>query len=226
MRSFYSRHITMIIFDLDGTLWDSSLQVAQSWNIILEEYGSKMAPETRFPQLTADDIRSVMGMTMEEIANVLMPDLDPQLRSVIFKKCETYEVTYIGSHGGILFPDVRETLTQLKEQGHEMAIVSNCQVGYIPAFLKSMKMDSYFCDYEEWGRTGKSKGNNIRLVMERRHCRDAVYVGDTQKDKDAADEAGIPFIWASYGFGTVSEYAGKMEKFQDLLTVSASIQGI
>ena len=209
--------VEMILFDLDGTLWDSSAQVAQSWNLVFRDYGETMAPGVSLPVLTADDLRNVMGKTMEEIARTIMPDMDPHQRSVLFKKCETYEVEYIASSGGVLYPGVQETLEHLKNAGYKLAVVSNCQVDYVKAFLTSMKMDSFFCDYEEWGRTGKSKSENIRLVMERSHSKKGVYVGDTQKDKDAADEAGIPFIWAAYGFGNVDGYVGKLEHFPELI---------
>ena len=206
----------MILFDLDGTLWDSSQQVAESWNQVFREFGQMLAPGAVLPELSADDIRRIMGKTMDEIALTIMPDMDPEHRAVLFKKCETFEVTYIEAHGGVLYPGVRETLEMLQASGHALAVVSNCQEGYVRAFIKSMNMEPYFCDYEEWGRTGRSKGENIRLVMERNGCTKGIYVGDTQKDQDAADEAGIPFIWASYGFGTVSNCAGRIGHFPEL----------
>jgi len=186
----------MILFDLDGTLWDSAQQVAESWNIVL----GKEAPE--LAHITAEFVGSVMGRTMEEIAQAMLPDMPLPERSVLFKKCEVYEVEYLAEHGGTLFEGIRETLELLKQQGHSLAIVSNCQTGYIGAFLKSMKMDSYFCDTEEWGNTKLPKSENIKLVLERNHVTNAIYVGDTQKDLDAARGAGIPFIHAAYGFGT------------------------
>ena len=209
----------MILFDLDGTLWDSSQQVAESWNIVFREYGETLAPGAVLTELSVDDIRSIMGKTMDEIAMAIMPDMDPEKRAVLFKKCETFEVTYIESHGGILYPGVRETLEQLKAEGHALAVVSNCQEGYVRAFIRSMKMERYFCDYEEWGRTLRPKGENIRLVMERNHCLKGIYVGDTQKDNDAADAAGIPFIWASYGFGTADNYVKRIESFLELTDI-------
>ncbi len=51
------------------------------------------------------------------------------------------------------------------------------------------------------GRTGMDKGKSIKLLMERNGVQNAVYVGDTEGDENAARYAGIPFIWASYGFG-------------------------
>ena len=49
-------------FDMDGTLWDSARQVAESWNLAAAESGY---PDCH---LTTEDIRSVMGKTMDKIA--------------------------------------------------------------------------------------------------------------------------------------------------------------
>ena len=78
--------------------------------------------------------------------------------------------------------------------------------GYIEAFLEAHGLASYFADYEHPGRTGLSKGENIRLVMERNGVRHGVYVGDAQVDLEGARFARIPFLWARYGFGSVTGY--------------------
>ena len=64
-------------------------------------------------------------------------------------------------------------------------------------------MEGYFTDWECSGRTGLPKGENIRLVVERNHLQAPVYVGDTRLDYEAAQQAGVPFIHAAYGFGTI-----------------------
>ena len=79
-----------------------------------------------------------------------------------------------------------------------------------------MKMHEYFDDYEEWGRTGLLKAGNIRLVMERNGAEKAVYIGDIHKDCDASHEAGIPCIWAAYGFGTISDAEATVREFKEL----------
>ena len=116
-----------------------------------------------------------------------------------------------------------ETLEQLLSAGVKMSIVSNCQEGYIPAFLKSMYMDKYFVDYEEWGRSGLLKADNIRLVMKRNGADKAVYVGDIQKDADASAKAGVPCIWAAYGFGHIDKPAGVLKEFSELPQVLRSL---
>ena len=77
----------------------------------------------------------------------------------------------------------------------------------------------YFTDIEWSGVTGMSKGENNKLIMKRNNINTAVYVGDTIKDKESADVAGIPFIFARYGFGQVDEYDYVIDEFEDLLKI-------
>lgn len=200
----------MIIFDLDGTLWDSRRQVADSWNRLIQE-------QTDYDiEVTADDIGRNMGKTMNQIADDVFEELPEKERYSLARECEVFENEYIMHHGGSLFDGVRETLERLLDMGIAMAVVSNCQEGYIPAFIESMGMEGFFVDYEEWGRTGRLKADNIRLVMERNSADKAVYVGDIQKDSNAAHEAGIPCINAAYGFGDIKDAEASIDRFNEL----------
>ena len=200
----------ILIFDLDGTLWDSAANVAASWNMVIQK------EDPSLPPLTAEDIHSIMGLTMKEIQFALQPGLREDRREAVFAECARFEVTYLLEHGGMLYPSLRETLDILRARGYPMAIVSNCQCGYVDAFLKSSGTASLFCDYEEWERTGLAKGENIRLVMRRNQADRAVYIGDTKKDQEAARLAGIPFIHAAYGFGTASAPEGVIHTLAEL----------
>jgi phosphoglycolate phosphatase len=106
-----------------------------------------------------------------------------------------------------------------------MYIVSNCQEGYIETFLHYHRLETYFKDFESHGRTKLSKGENIRLVMMRNHIEEAVYIGDTRGDMEAAEQAGIPFIFAAYGFGKIGEGETQwaIQKTNELLEVVNSI---
>ncbi|WP_332870072.1 HAD family hydrolase [Salisediminibacterium selenitireducens] len=74
-------------------------------------------------------------------------------------------------------------------------------------------------DYENPGRTGLSKGENIKLIIERNHLFNPVYVGDTEGDLQASRYAGVPFVYAAYGFGHVREYDDVIEGFDELLNI-------
>ena len=208
---------TLLLFDLDGTLWDSAVSVAEAWNEVFREECPGLPP------LTVDDIHSVMGMTMKEIGETLYADRVLENREAVFSRCCTHEVEYLYSHCGTLYPDFRVSLERLRAEGYELAVVSNCQLGYIDAFLSSSGAAGLFIDYEEWERTGLSKGENIRLVMERNGYSKGIYIGDTKKDREAALLAGIPFVHAAYGFGEVPEADGVIHSLSELPSVIPEI---
>lgn len=201
-----------IIFDMDGTLWDSSEGVAASWAEIV----NKVYDENRV--ITAEDVQRVMGRTMDRIADALFPDLSKEERLELIKKCCTYENEYLSIHGGTLYPDLEDTLKVLQED-YDLYIVSNCQAGYIEAFLGYYGFGKYFKDIECYGNTGFQKSENIRILVERNHLEQAVYVGDIQGDYDAATAAGLLFIHAAYGFGTIAQEVPKIDTFRDLIEV-------
>lgn len=122
---------------------------------------------------------------------------------------------------GILLPyetKKDEEIVRLSKK-YKLFIVSNCIDGYIESFLETSKLSKYFLDYECNGRTKLSKGDNIKLIMKRNDIKKAIYVGDTVSDKEAAEYAKIPFVYASYGFGDVDSYDYKIEELDNLLTV-------
>ena len=70
-----------------------------------------------------------------------------------------------------------------------------------------------------FGDTGTSKGQTILRLMKEQNITSAAYVGDTQGDYEASVEAGIPFIWATYGFGEPERYDAKIDTFPQLLNL-------
>lgn len=187
-----------IIFDLDGTLWDSIVPVTHGWNVALDRH-----PELNC-HITEDDMRGFMGKTNPTIARLMLPDLTPDAAYEIVKECAAEELIYLKDHPGALYPGIEKLLKELGQE-YPLYIVSNCDDGYVQTFLDVCGFRDYFEDFEMSGRTRKEKGENIRLIMERNQLERAVYIGDTQGDLDASHAAGIPFIYAAYGFGSVNE---------------------
>ncbi len=205
-----------IIFDLDGTLWDATEPVRVSWNKALKEYSDEQGLPTE--ELSMDQIKSVMGLQIPEIGKKLFPSFSEGVQSKIMGRGGEIECGYLREHGGILYPHVEKTLAALASK-YKLFIVSNCQVGYIEAFFFAHRLEKYFVDYEHPGRTGLSKGGNIQLIMRRNELKNPVYVGDTLGDAKAAQTAGIPFIYASYGFGCVENYTEAIDSFEQLLEI-------
>lgn len=199
-----------LLFDLDGTLWDATKEIRDSWNIAIKKYKGM---EER--NLTLEELQSVMGLPMDEIAANLFPEYDRALQLEILDNCCKVENEYLSVHGGTLYPDLEETLSKLKEN-HKLCIVSNGQAGYIQSFLEAHKLGKYFDDFQNWGDNKVPKSENIKIVVKRNGIKRAAYIGDTQGDANAANNAGIDFIYAKYGFGTVSEYKYSIDSFKEI----------
>lgn len=209
-----------IIFDMDGTLWDSAPQVAESWNKVIEE----KYPDVEV-RITTEDMYRVMGKTMDVLGKILFPDLEDDKREKLLLDCYQNENQYLRAHGGKLYPDLEKVWQQLA-QDYDLYIVSNCQKGYVEAFLDYFGFWHYIKDIECYGNTGKNKGENIRLVVERNQIKDPVYVGDIQGDYDASKAAGVKFIHAAYGFGTIDEAVPAIHSLDELPEVAKEIASV
>lgn len=182
-----------VIFDVDGTLWDAVSVITDSWNNTLQGFPDVTS------RVTYEVMRNMMGKTMDEFVT-LFPELSMERAAEVLEYCCQEEINYLHSHPGILYPGIRDILETLHEQ-YELYIVSNCQNGYIEALLHSCNLSHLFEGFECFGRTGKKKGQNIQILMQRYEIDKAIYIGDTQMDQEAAEYAGIPFIFAKYGMG-------------------------
>lgn len=202
-----------IIFDMDGTMWDTTAAILPVWNEVLRKY-----PNETSKQISKAEMDSYMGKTLEQIAQLSLPELDIKRSVEILSECCKTECKFLEEKGAIIYPKLIETLKDLKEK-YTLLIVSNCQDGYIQSFLTYYKLWDVFDDIEFAGRTGKTKGENISLIIERNGIDKAVYVGDTQSDFDAAKFAGVDFIFAEYGFGNAENYKYSIKEFSNLTSV-------
>ena len=202
-----------LIFDIDGTLWDSRALVAEGYNIQLKEEGL----EHLF--VTAEDLKPLFGKVMTEIADVIFGSLPPQTRYPLMERCMDTENRYLHEHPcDIGYPGVRETMEKLSKK-YRLFIVSNSQCGYPELCIEKLGLTPYIEGHLCFGDTGTTKGKTIRTLMEKYNIQSCAYVGDIQGDYEATREAGIPFIWAAYGFGKVTEYAAKIDAFEELLNL-------
>ncbi|MGI6264270.1 MAG: HAD family hydrolase [Acutalibacteraceae bacterium] len=196
-----------VIFDLDGTLWDATAAMVAPWNDVLRRHG-------REPLFTRRVMAGLMGRTACQIAAFLAPDDPEEGLALVYESCRQ-ELPVLLEKGGVLYPGVADTLPRLA-QTRPLAIVSNCQQGYIEAFLTHHRLAPFFADHLCEGDTRLTKGDNIRRVMAQNGWESAVYVGDTAGDLAAADAAGVPFIHAAYGFGQVERAIPAIERFDQL----------
>ena len=201
-----------IILDVDGTIWNTTGIVADAWNLAFDKFFPQV------PHVTADILKGQFGKPMDVIADNLFPMLSKDEKKLLMEKCcEMEQAALMENTKDIAYDGVIETIKNLSQK-IPVFIVSNCQSGYIEVVMEKNGIAEYIRDFECFGNTGLLKDQNIRLIIERNNLKAAAYVGDTQGDYEACKKAGVPFIWAAYGFGRPedNDYYFKLEKFQQL----------
>ena len=201
-----------IIFDVDGTLWDSTDVVAKAWTDYLRQ------KEQIDLTITAGQLKTLFGKPLAEIAALVFPEYPENEQLRLIDGCCEAEHALLHITGAPLYEDLEKALQILSAQ-YPLYIVSNSQCGYIELFLEKTRFAKYFQGHLCNGDTGLDKGSNIRQIADQNGLKDPVYVGDTMGDFEACRKAGVPFVLAEYGFGEVSGPDMRISKPMDLITL-------
>ncbi|MBO4267490.1 MAG: HAD family hydrolase [Lachnospiraceae bacterium] len=210
------RSVDGIIFDVDGTLWDSTNVVERAWNKAIADSG------IRNVSVTAADLRSLFGLPMDDIIMAIMPDEPEDVRHRFKPLCFSYEHEFLDRESGDVYPGLENALKALSRH-HELFIVSNCQAGYIELFFKKTGYGKYFKDYVCPGDTGLLKADNIKYITQKHGLQAPVYVGDTHMDEEASRQAGVRFVFADYGFGHSIDPDYTIASPEDLISAISSL---
>ena len=119
-----------LIFDIDGTLWDSRGIIAEGYNEVLRREGH--------PELCvdADFLKTVFGKTMSDIADIMLsPNPVPQRYELMERCMSSGDGRLADDPCHIGYPGVAETMEELSRR-YRLFIVSNCQAGYPELTMK------------------------------------------------------------------------------------------
>lgn len=122
--------IDSIIFDVDGTLWDSTDVVADAWNQILKK-------ETDMtPNLTGAVLKGLFGRLLPDIAAVIFHEYPKERQLELIEACCAKEHEALLATPAPVYPGLVDALSILSRH-YPLYIVSNCQAGYIEVFLEA-----------------------------------------------------------------------------------------
>ncbi|MFA6755550.1 MAG: HAD hydrolase-like protein [Bacilli bacterium] len=204
-----------IFFDLDGTLWDALIPLTVSWNETMKKYNKKY-------YFSFEKMKTFMGLTPVETAPLAFEDLPIKEGLKLFNLCVDGEIKYLALHPGKMYPNEEEVLKELSKK-YDLYIISNCEKGYIENYLNSLKMNQYFKGHLCVGDNGFAKWKNIDFLKKQEGIDIVIYVGDTLKDKTESEKAGVKFIHAAYGFGTIKDDKNYINSISELPNIIEKI---
>lgn len=192
----------VIIFDFDGTIADSFNAVLAITNRLAAEFGYIPVPP--------EDVKRLRNLSSREIvreANVSVFKLPFLLRRL--RKELNREIQFLQP-----IPGIKEALLLLKQQGHQLGIVTSNSQENVQAFLAAQGLAEVF-DFVSSGLTLFGKGKIIQRVLRQYHLDPAMvlYVGDETRDIEAARRIRIRVISVSWGFNSAAALAALTPDF-------------
>lgn len=208
----------MIIFDLDGTLWDTCCATHIITNEVVKESGYNY-------EVPYDVIYKSMGLNFEDCANNYFPTFDDNDKKTMLMKAFERVVDLLdsGDYPVKIYDNVYTTLEKLSKK-FLICIVSNCsQEKYIEDFINLSGVNKFICDYVAASKYNISKSDAIKNLIKKYSIDKAIYVGDTSHDLEASKMAKIDFVYCKYGFGknVVCKYS--INQINDLVFLVESI---
>lgn len=207
--------MAFVLFDLDGTLVDSTDCMTQAIHLSVEDMPNVEEPSREL-------VRSAYGLAGGDFWARVVPNATPQEVNMIRTRRNTF-LDQLVKGNDLLFPKVRETLAALKEQGHTISTASNCGTHYLDMILDTQDIRQYFSSPICLGSiNGQRKAEILAAHFERFPKKDAYMVGDRSSDIEAANEHQIPAVVCTYGFGNEEEWAKadyKISSIEEVLPI-------
>jgi len=186
--------INTILFDLDGTLVDSAIEVGAVLNTMRHERGYSAIEGSQFRKLisygAAGLVQYALGSS-EEDPQGLVDEFRTKYGALKTPKASIY-------------PTVVETLSTLKNRGYELGVCTNKPQNLCDNVLRDTQLHCFFSCVIAGGPSLKPKPHHapIDLAMSRMGAdiSSTILIGDSSADQRAAQSAGIPFIFFASGY--------------------------
>ena len=183
-----------VLFDLDGTLIDTSPGILASYRGAAEKFGAPV-PER-------EDLRRLMGPSMAENAERFF-GLSGAAKAGFLEEVVAIR-RRLGPEGGVLYPGMMQLLERLRAAGLRAAVCTMKTPVHAADTLRLFGLDGFFDRVEGFAPDScATKADIIRRCLAKlgADAPSAVLVGDTNVDGAGAADAGIDFIAAGYGYG-------------------------
>lgn len=183
-----------IIFDMDGTVLDTLDELTTSLNHIFQLH--------HIPPKTAQEVRCCLGYGYEGLIERAASAASAAQKSILTEEFKSY---YSNHCQGNTHPytGILEVLSTLRKSGYHTAIVSNKGQAAVSSLHEEFFKDLVdFSMGESPAYKKKPAPDMVWEALKRLGCakENAVYVGDSEVDKQTADNAGLTSVLVSWGF--------------------------
>jgi phosphoglycolate phosphatase len=210
-----------VVFDLDGTLIDSAPDIADSLNMVMAELGRVGFTDGKIREMVGTGWAGLIDRAMEMTGG--MPDQGPEWINERFRAHYVPRSTRLSS----VYPTVIETIRDLHGDGVALGICTNKRQEGADAVVQGFGLEP-FMGSVVGGDTGVMKPDpqHIAVVLDQLAVNpaDAVMIGDSRADLDAAKGLDMPCVLVRYGYTAVpvEELGGdhlidRMEELHDVL---------
>jgi len=213
--------VKLIIFDLDGTLIDSSVDIANALNYAMEPYSSR--------RVTRDETIKLVGEGISRLIGKLVGDRDETVRADVGKRFLKHYTEHIVDYT-VVYPGVNETLKKLGR--YRKAVISNKRESLSRLVLERLGLLKYFDLVIGSDTTPERKPSPVPVIkaLSELHVSpdSAVMVGDSNYDVDAGKAAGVVTIAVTYGYRSLQVIANAdhlIDRMLDLIPVLRRIDG-
>ncbi|MGN0213778.1 MAG: HAD family hydrolase [Muribaculaceae bacterium] len=202
--------VDSLVFDMDGTLWDAMKSYAEVWNVAFRELGLPISVDENV-------LKAGIGYTIDDILVMLLNRYGVSIDDERFlARVDEIEDELLPVIGGVPYDGMQAGIRRLSEH-YKIFLLSNCGPNGLPNFMRFTGIEDCVTDYLSYGMRQKSKSENLLYLKQKHGLAMPVYVGDTQSDCNNAHLAGMPFVYASYGFGKCEGYDLRVDKFVDIV---------
>jgi phosphoglycolate phosphatase len=209
-------NVRVLIFDLDGTLIDSKVDLALSVNRMLEHMGRRALPHGRIFSFVGNGAPILVRRSLEEGAPEEVSDGEVDRALAYF--LSDYR-THMLDHT-LPYPGVREGLEMLKRRS--MAVLTNKPVNFSRAILDGLDLAGYFERVYGGNSFEKKKPDPVGVHALLREWDapplQAMMVGDSEVDVRTARNAGVWACGVTYGLGSDGLRADPPDLLVDSLT--------
>lgn len=210
-----------VIFDMDGTLFRTEEVAIPAFKKTFQQLKKEGLFEGEVP--SDNKLTSVFGMTLKEIWDELLPGCADDVKEKADQIMLREEMKALKEGKASLYPEVKETLSKLKERGVSLFVASNGLEEYIKAVCDHFQITDWFEDLYSAGRfQTDSKVQLVAKLLADYSIEKGAMVGDRDSDIEAGKENDLFTVGCAFGFSKKGELANAdviVDRFSDVFSV-------